>query len=182
MTPRTPQMTAAVQAGLDASQRLSSTSDNPAASQPDAPTIIKPAPRKRPSKSQSRSRKSSIDNLSSLPMELILETAKSLHPKDLLALCRVNILLRDRLLARSARSCWRETLNNVLGLPDCPAGLTDPQYASFVFDIFCMACGALSRRTCQTFPSLRSRLCKLCRPRNLINGNQLRTLFQHQRH
>ncbi|KDR68184.1 hypothetical protein GALMADRAFT_272691 [Galerina marginata CBS 339.88] len=186
MSQNDPQTTVEERAGLESSQCFASASDKPEASQPDTPTsnrlrlMVKPPPRKRPSKSRSRSapiRNSSNDHLSSLPMELILETAKLLHPKDLLVLCRVNVRLRDVLLARSARSCWRETLNNVPRLPDCPSDLTEPQYASFMFETFCMACGTWSRRTCQTFPSLRLRLCKLCRPGNLINGTQLRTLF-----
>ncbi|KDR83269.1 hypothetical protein GALMADRAFT_876864 [Galerina marginata CBS 339.88] len=126
---------------------------------------------------QSSSARGSTDHrFSSLPMDLLLEIAKYLHPKDLLALCRVDSSLRAIFLARSARGCWRQVLSNVADLPECPLDLTEPQYASFLFERFCVACGSSSRRPYAIFPSLRLRLCKPCRAVNLIAGKYLQSL------
>ncbi|KAF8969573.1 hypothetical protein BDZ97DRAFT_207623 [Flammula alnicola] len=107
-----------------------------------------------------------------LPLDLIFETAKYLHPKDLLAFSRLSQRFRAIFMTRSASFVWREAISNIATLAKCPRDLTEPQYASFVFDEFCMACGNLGPE-CKSFPTLRLRLCARCRPLNLANGHTL---------
>lgn len=40
-------------------------------------------------------------------------------------------------MRRSATSVWKDARANIEGLPDLPADLTEPQYASLAFDPFC---------------------------------------------
>lgn len=38
---------------------------------------------------------------------------------------------------RSARPIWKESFEAVDELPECPEDMTEPEYASLVFDITC---------------------------------------------
>jgi len=61
-----------------------------------------------------------------------------LDPEDLLKLCRLSKRSRALFLSKNCTAVWRDVLARVVDLPKCPRDLTEPQYASLVFDKFCM--------------------------------------------
>ncbi|KAG6844258.1 hypothetical protein H0H87_008351 [Tephrocybe sp. NHM501043] len=66
--------------------------------------------------------------LARLPLEILLDLSSILHPLNLLALSRVSRAL-DNAIAE-------------IDLPmGCPADMNEPQYASFIFEKCCSACG-----------------------------------------
>lgn len=41
------------------------------------------------------------------------------------------------LMTKNAHWIWRSAFHNERGLPECPEDMTEPQYASFIFDPVC---------------------------------------------
>lgn len=60
-----------------------------------------------------------------------------LYPLDLILLVRTNKFFRQLFMRRSAIQVWRSAEGNVIGLPPCPKGLCEPQYAALVFTKTC---------------------------------------------
>ena len=100
-----------------------------------------------------------------------------LDSEDLLKLCRLSKGSRALFLSKNSAAVWRNVLARVADLPKCPQDLTEPQYASLIFDKFCMAsvpsffkisidddaqgCGS-TRGNIETQYLLRLRLCQGC--------------------
>ncbi|EUC67462.1 F-box protein [Rhizoctonia solani AG-3 Rhs1AP] len=97
----------------------------------------------------------------STPVDVFKEIASFLGPKDILSLARVNKLLRNLLMQRSAKHIWRAAESTMDGLPPCPRHLTNPQYAALVFSKECSSCGITVMR--QLDLMLGVRLCNACR-------------------
>lgn len=95
-----------------------------------------------------------------LPLDVILEIASCFAPRDILSLSRVTKEFRAMLMSRNTQFVWRRVLRGVPGLPDCPPDLTEPQYASLVFEQLCWACDSI--RASKPFYTLRVRLCATC--------------------
>ncbi|KAG6908877.1 hypothetical protein DXG01_002951 [Tephrocybe rancida] len=111
-------------------------------------------------------------NIGTLPLEIFLEIASELHPSDLLTLCRLAKDLRAKILSRNSRVIWTRTFDNAfhdLGLPlGCPPDMSEPQYASYLFEKRCSACGnddALKVHFC-----LRLRFCATCEETHIKRG------------
>ncbi len=66
-----------------------------------------------------------------------LQIFSHLEPRDLLHLCRTNKFLRSILLDRNSLGVWRSARQNLNGLPDLPEDLSEPRYASLLFDKYC---------------------------------------------
>ncbi|CAE6444546.1 unnamed protein product [Rhizoctonia solani] len=90
-----------------------------------------------------------------------VEIAKYLHPFDLVLLSRVNKFFRELFMSRQAASIWTSARYNVPGLPPCPPGLCEPQYAALLFTKMCSQCGKYAPRHMD--PILLVRLCSSCR-------------------
>ncbi|CAE6460320.1 unnamed protein product [Rhizoctonia solani] len=90
-----------------------------------------------------------------------VEIAKYLHPFDLVLLSRVNKFFRELFMSRQAASIWISARYNVPGLPPCPPGLCEPQYAALLFTKMCSQCGKYAPRHMD--PILLVRLCSSCR-------------------
>lgn len=60
-----------------------------------------------------------------------------LEPRDLLNLARTSKPFRELLMSRSSASMWKAARENVEGLPDCPAHLSEPAYANLCFFPYC---------------------------------------------
>ncbi|KAI0713465.1 hypothetical protein C8Q76DRAFT_843566 [Earliella scabrosa] len=74
-----------------------------------------------------------------MPVDVFFEIASHLHPLDLLHLSRVSNELRDTLMSKKSRGVWIEARKRVEPpLPDCPDDLSEPQYASLVFERSCI--------------------------------------------
>ncbi|CAA7263589.1 unnamed protein product [Cyclocybe aegerita] len=110
-----------------------------------------------------------------LPLDVIFEAISYLSPADVLTLTRVSREFRSLFLSRSSSlAIWRRVVVQVPGLPPCPEDLDEPQYASLVYDKFCMACGS-TRGVLTTYYRLRLRFCTKCAKRNLMDGYDIRS-------
>ena len=66
--------------------------------------------------------------------------ATYIHPLDLLNLARTWGSLRQLLMDKYSAFVWKAARSQVAGLPDCPADLTEPEYANLVFYARCHVC------------------------------------------
>jgi hypothetical protein len=105
-----------------------------------------------------------------LPMDVVFETAMYLVPKDLLHLSRISKQFRSIFASRSAIFVWKTALFNVD--LKCYEDLNEIQFASFLYDKFCMACGRITKE-CRISSMIRLRLCPICQSENLITKNDL---------
>ncbi|KAH8115067.1 hypothetical protein DFH11DRAFT_1591242 [Phellopilus nigrolimitatus] len=90
-----------------------------------------------------------------MPIDVFCEIARYLGPDDLLRMSRASKKLRNLLMTKYSKLIWRAA-EKAVGLPECPLDLSSPQYASFIFDLFC-----------SHLTPLRVRLCKTCSNQNL---------------
>ncbi|KZV99511.1 hypothetical protein EXIGLDRAFT_831452 [Exidia glandulosa HHB12029] len=154
----------------------------------DASYAAPPPKRRATTKSRTRARATSqvaklgaksggLELMTRLPLDVLYEIFRMLHPRDLLALSRTTKAVRAVLLNRSATSVWlfaMDAVNDgdaqdggeVFRLPPCPDNLVIPQYASLVFDTFCNHCGKDNARI-QHF-GLQIRLCSACSKEQLV--------------
>ncbi|KAG9086320.1 hypothetical protein FRC06_003155, partial [Ceratobasidium sp. 370] len=93
--------------------------------------------------------------------------ARHLGPGELVTLTRSNKLFRSILLRRSAAHIWQHAQKNVPGLPPCPSGMCEPQYAALLFSKYCTLCGG--HATAKPDPYLWARLCASCLESKLID-------------
>lgn len=81
-------------------------------------------------------------------------------------------------MSRISRTIWKNARSNVEGLPDCPGDLSEPQYASLLFEHVCQVralthfqcslnkllflqnCGASNSQ--QVIWAARAKFCKKC--------------------
>ncbi|RPD57577.1 hypothetical protein L227DRAFT_506584, partial [Lentinus tigrinus ALCF2SS1-6] len=84
------------------------------------------------------------------------QTAEHLKPKDLLMLARTCKTLRQCLMERNSAVIWRTARRNVKGLPEPPSYLSEPAYATFIFERRCYVSSA-------TFWRFAVRYCSKCR-------------------
>ncbi len=70
---------------------------------------------------------------------LYRQIASHLQPLDLLHLARASLELRETLMSRKMRSVWIAARKNLdPPMPDCPEGMSEPAYASLVFEAQCI--------------------------------------------
>ncbi|QRV84693.1 valine-tRNA ligase [Ceratobasidium sp. AG-Ba] len=137
--------------------------DGPELPEPTSPRreTTSPGPRK-----HIRGKQGGLKSIMNMPFDVFTEIASCLTPGDLVALSWSNKSLRKMLLQRSASHIWRCAQSNVHGLPSCPPGMSEPQYAVLVFGKVCTICGASTRA--KVDPFLHARLCSSCRDEHLI--------------
>ncbi|KAH9855825.1 hypothetical protein C2E23DRAFT_552119 [Lenzites betulinus] len=114
-----------------------------------------------------------LAKLLNMPLDVFFEIASHLHPLDILRLSRTSKEFRTMLLSRTSRHVWaaaRETV--VPPLPACPAHLSEPKYATIVFENLCMACGA-GRSIANVDYAIPVRLCVACWRANVRKGSVL---------
>ncbi|KAG8746609.1 hypothetical protein FRC12_014246, partial [Ceratobasidium sp. 428] len=95
-----------------------------------------------------------------LHADIFSQIIPNLAPLDVVYLAQVNKSIRRMLMHRSARPMWRACIENMTGLPACPPELSEPQYASLLFQPRCSSCGVKEGRNPDAF--LRVRLCPPC--------------------
>ncbi|KAG8739685.1 hypothetical protein FRC10_005281 [Ceratobasidium sp. 414] len=147
-------------------------------SEDSGPEVTKPRTRKRirkdlqgpdapaePPIKRVRGKQGKLKEIMNMPIEVFTEIAKYLYPIDLILLSRASKFFRQLLLNRSATKTWQYALSNVDGLPPCPKGLCEPQYAALVFSKYCSMCGKQAPRPMD--PVLRVRLCASCRDQHV---------------
>lgn len=73
-----------------------------------------------------------------MPLDILFEIFEYLFPSDVLHLARTSKALRNVLMRRSAISIWKAAFSNhPVPSPPCPENLTEPQWASLLFDSYC---------------------------------------------
>ncbi|KAF8628825.1 hypothetical protein AX15_003702 [Amanita polypyramis BW_CC] len=102
------------------------------------------------------------NRLTTLPLELLGEIlVKTRSTRDILTVARCNRYLWKTLAAPSAAFLWKKTRQIALpeSMPDPPSMLSEPAYASMMFDGGnCSFCGNYTREVYTSF-ALRLRLC-----------------------
>ncbi|KAL6305279.1 hypothetical protein BKA93DRAFT_779142 [Sparassis latifolia] len=111
--------------------------------------------------------KRSLSKLLDMPLDVLFEIFGHLDPLDVLHLARSNKAIRNVLMRRSSITIWKEARSHIEGLPDCPADLSEPQYADLVFDPHCHFC--LTARVLNVLWRNRVRCCKQCLKANFMD-------------
>ncbi|KAG8758515.1 hypothetical protein FRC11_003524 [Ceratobasidium sp. 423] len=128
-------------------------------------SIFKAPPKKKarsnkPS-SQKETEKLPVSQFAGLPIELLVDIAKYLHPLDFIHLSRANRFLRSMFMRRPAVGVWRAALASS-GLPPCPDdSMSEPRYAALIFLEQCSECHKPGNHRID--PILLVRLCCACR-------------------
>ncbi|KAJ3513621.1 hypothetical protein NLJ89_g2851 [Agrocybe chaxingu] len=144
-------------------------------------------PKVRRTQSRKRAKAGPLKHFVDLPLDVVYEVGgilraggkanghwsqivSHLKPLDLLNLSRSSKGFRDFFLSRSSAALWRTVLHRLGGgIPPCPHDLTEPQYASLLFDKFCMACGTTIHVVLTDF-KLKLKLCNSCKDVNICFG------------
>ncbi|KAF8597247.1 hypothetical protein BDV93DRAFT_527545 [Ceratobasidium sp. AG-I] len=129
-------------------------------------SVAKP---KAPRKKYVRGKQGGLEGIMKMPLEIFTEIASYIAPGDLIALIQCSKFFRTMLLRRSAILIWQRAAENVPGLPPCPTGMYEPQYAALMFSRHCTLCGATA--TAKPDPHLQVKLCPTCRETKLVAAN-----------
>ncbi|KIY67647.1 hypothetical protein CYLTODRAFT_490478 [Cylindrobasidium torrendii FP15055 ss-10] len=91
-----------------------------------------------------RGRRGILQSVMEMPEDILCEIFSSLTPIDLLRLSRTSKDLRAFLGSRiHSENIWRAAREGMINLPpSLPRDLSEPAYASFVFETHCQKCGA----------------------------------------
>ncbi|CAE7148460.1 unnamed protein product, partial [Rhizoctonia solani] len=109
--------------------------------------------------------------LMNLPVEVLIEVARYVHPLDLIMLARVNKFFRELLMDKRSALIWRSSRGNMPELPPCPDEVSEPQYAAMIFAKRCSTCGGYAPR--EMNPILMIRLCSYCWVEELVDANRV---------
>ncbi|KAG8718850.1 hypothetical protein FRC09_012007 [Ceratobasidium sp. 395] len=109
--------------------------------------------------------------LMNVPIDIFKEITSYLNPGDIIALARVNKVLRKLLMQRSAIHIWKRAERNVDMLPPCPSRFCEPQYAVLMFTKECSECGVSVMRPMDI--DLGVRLCNACRSTTLLHYSDI---------
>ncbi|KAI0781575.1 hypothetical protein BC629DRAFT_566856 [Irpex lacteus] len=101
-----------------------------------------------------------LAQLMDMPVDIVLEVMALLCPSDLLNISRVSRHFRKILLHRSSKGMWVAARKNARDPPLPPDSLSEPKYASLLFEHTCQACGT-SRAGKVSF-AMSLRLCTAC--------------------
>ncbi|KAL1660197.1 hypothetical protein GGF50DRAFT_63704 [Schizophyllum commune] len=103
-----------------------------------------------------------LSALPDMPMDILYEIFRSLHPSDLLHLARTTKAFRSLLMNRSSAWLWKDGYAAYAeDLPPVPDDLTIPQFVSLAYDRICHFCNAPSGVT-NIIWTARVRACKKC--------------------
>ncbi|KAG5638024.1 hypothetical protein H0H81_002225 [Sphagnurus paluster] len=78
-----------------------------------------------------------LAGLIDLPIDVLFEIFGHVRPFDLLRLARMTKEFRRLLMHKSSKSVWKTALQQITGLPECPAEMSEPQWVNLVFDPHC---------------------------------------------
>ncbi|KAG9124647.1 hypothetical protein FRC07_010799 [Ceratobasidium sp. 392] len=120
-------------------------------------------------KKQVKSKSTRVVGLADMPIKILTQIASNLEPIDVIFLARLNKHFRNLLMKRSSIDIWRGSMENVLGLPECPPDMSEPRYLALVFLKTCTSCGKAGKTEIDEV--LRVRLCGSCRKTCLVVWN-----------
>lgn len=78
-----------------------------------------------------------LESFRAMPLDIFLEISSHLTPADLLALSRVSRQFARILMTDRGRHAWMASRRNLEDFPECPADLTEAEYAALVFGKEC---------------------------------------------
>ncbi|KAH9968565.1 hypothetical protein BJV74DRAFT_868159 [Russula compacta] len=110
-----------------------------------------------------------LQNMLSLPLDVLFLIFSRLGPMDLVNLSRTSKALRRLLMSRKSMWVWIAARRNtgVTGAPDPPEDMSEPAWALLLFGpAVCSQCS--TRNIHRVDFALRRRLCTVCRRRNLV--------------
>ncbi|KAH8094711.1 hypothetical protein BXZ70DRAFT_1034141 [Cristinia sonorae] len=116
-----------------------------------------------------RGRRGSLENLPKMPLDVIFEVLAYMSPLDLLYLARTSKDFRALLMKRSSAAFWKAARANVDDLPICPSLISEPMYASLLFENCCSGC--LKRNVNSIYWGIGARLCHGCLPELTMRPN-----------
>ncbi|KAK4700978.1 kinetochore protein Nuf2, partial [Phenoliferia sp. Uapishka_3] len=106
-----------------------------------------------------------------MPMDILAEICSHLEPLALLYMSRTTRSIRQLLTSKNSRSLWIGARENVM-LPDLVASdVSEPAYASLVYERNCMVCG--KSRAQKVSYTLRARYCQPCQKKTVIVENRV---------
>ncbi|RDB24012.1 hypothetical protein Hypma_008636 [Hypsizygus marmoreus] len=112
-----------------------------------------------------------LERMPSLPLDILFEIFGHLHPLDILHLAQSTREMRAFLMSRSSAFVWKQARSNVEALPDCPPGMSEPQYADLLFCPRCHYCGASKVR--KVIWSTKTRACPACFKKHYVRAKDL---------
>lgn len=96
--------------------------------------------RGKPSRQRVRGR---LAALPEMPLDILYEIFRNMHPRDLLQASRTTKTLRSVLMSKSSIWIWKDS-HAASDLPPVPPGMTVPQFVGLAYDRFCHFCSAPS--------------------------------------
>ncbi|TRM61401.1 hypothetical protein BD626DRAFT_460226 [Schizophyllum amplum] len=94
-----------------------------------------------------------------MPLDILYEILRYMHPRDLLQVSRTTKTLRSVLMSKSFIGIWNHS-HTAYDLPPVFSGMTVPQFVSLAYDRFCHFCSAPSVKS--VIWNARVRCCKKC--------------------
>ncbi|KAG8957800.1 hypothetical protein FRC00_003503 [Tulasnella sp. 408] len=134
----------------------------------------KPVKGKAKRRSSGKARLTILDGFMNIPLDIFAEICIELTPLDLLQLARSTRRLREILMSKESKPIWRRARANITDLPDCPEDLSEPQYASLMFEVGCQICNKGTRKTDH---QLRVRLCNSCLDTRLMTYKHMYAIW-----
>ncbi|KAJ3557326.1 hypothetical protein NM688_g1534 [Phlebia brevispora] len=116
-----------------------------------------------------------LKDLPTVPVDILAEVMAHLLPLDILNLSRTTKAFRRFLMVRAAEFIWRRARGNAAGLPPLPDDMSEPAYASLMFDTYCHGCSADGFDTICW--DLRLRYCVSCRERYFLLRGSIVKLY-----
>ncbi|KAH9054760.1 hypothetical protein EDB87DRAFT_1568074 [Lactarius vividus] len=117
-----------------------------------------------------------LQDMLSLPLDVLFGIFSELLPMDLLNIARTSNALRQVLMSRKSTSVWIAARRNAGAtvVPEPPEDMSEPAWAQLLFGpAVCSQCSA--RNIHRVDFALRRRLCTVCRKRNLIFSIKFRS-------
>ncbi|KAN0142007.1 hypothetical protein V8E53_000469 [Lactarius tabidus] len=152
-----------------------------AATTPQAPVakrrkLEKASPSKPKKSGLSRRVQGRLENMLSLPLDVLFVILSALLPMDLLNLARTSKTLRQVLMSQMTMSVWISARRNAGAtvVPEPPEDMSEPAWAQLLFGpAVCSQCS--TRNIHRVDFALRRRLCTVCRKRNLVFSIKFRS-------
>ncbi|KAI9461907.1 hypothetical protein BJY52DRAFT_164408 [Lactarius psammicola] len=138
--------------------------------------LEKASPSKLKKSGPSRRVQGRLQNMLSLPLDVLFVIFSGLLPMDLLNLARTSNTLRQVLMSRKSMSVWIGARRNAgaTEVPEPPEDMSEPAWAQLLFGpAICSQCSA--RNIHRVDFALRRRLCTVCRKRNLVFSIKFRS-------
>ncbi|KAI0705063.1 hypothetical protein C8T65DRAFT_809895, partial [Cerioporus squamosus] len=97
-----------------------------------------------------------------MPLDVLFEIFRFLHPRDLLNLARTTKDFRALLMRRSSASFWATSRKQIQELPEIPENLSEPAYANLLFYNHCHRCLRTGLHV-SAYWDIQARYCSGCR-------------------